>query len=123
MMRDRVVVPVGPVPDRSQHTIGVEIERIGAAAELGRQQRDPFAEAASADVGLGVDQFTDNVVALGFGISGAGVLSALIRNRAGGFDPGISDRRGLASDRRSGDNFEEVAAVELRLWFLGRLDR
>ncbi len=57
MMADRVVVAVVPVPDRAQHAIGVEIDRVGAAAHLGRQQRDPVAEALAPDVGARVDDF------------------------------------------------------------------
>ena len=57
VMADRIVVAVVPVPDRTQHAVGVEIDRVGAAAHLGRQQRHPVAEALAPDVGARVDDF------------------------------------------------------------------
>ena len=64
MMADRAVVAVVPVPDRGQHAVGVEIEGVGPAAQLGRQQRDPLPEAASLDVGLAVDDLANDVLLL-----------------------------------------------------------
>jgi len=78
VMGYRVEIPVGPIPDRRQNAVGVEIERVSAATELGRKQRDPFPEAAPADVGLRVDQRPFDVLALRVGVASAGVPGTLI---------------------------------------------
>ena len=103
MVADRAVVTVGPVPDRSQHPVGIEIERIGAAAELGRQQRDPVAEAASLDVGPAVDDLADDMLLLG--ASTNRLEDAVVRRAAqrvvaehGGF----GDARGADGDVQHG---------------------
>ena len=79
MMADGIVVAVVPVPDRAQHTIGVEIDRIGAAAHLGWQQRHPVAEALAPDVGARVDDFAGD--------------RRLLRAAAGGADDAVVRRR------------------------------
>src|SRR6516165_9729309 len=113
-MRDWIVVAVGPIPDRCQHAVRVEVERVGAAAELGRKQRNPFAQPAPADVGLGIDQFTRDVVALRFRISAAGMLGALLGYRSG-CNPGMPNRGRFANDGRTGHDLQQIAAVEFRL--------
>jgi hypothetical protein len=42
----------------------MEVDGVGAAAELGWQQQDPASQAASADVGLGVGQLAGDRLAL-----------------------------------------------------------
>jgi hypothetical protein len=66
MMRDRVVVAIVPVPNRCEHPVGVEVERVATAAEFRRQKGDPFAEAAAADIGFGIDEFAADRVTLRF---------------------------------------------------------
>ena len=82
MVADRIVVAVVPVPDRAQHAVGVEVDGIGAAAQLGRQQGDPVAETLAADIGAAVDDLAHDVVALRLGVVGAGMAHAVVGDRA-----------------------------------------
>ena len=68
--------------------------RIGAAAQLGRQQGDPVAEALPPDIGPGVDDLAHDVVALRFGVVGAGVAQAVVRHRSAAQGV-VAEHRGL----------------------------
>jgi hypothetical protein len=50
----------------------VQIDRIGAAAHLGGQQRDPVPQALATHVGLRVDDLTDDVLVLRLGEESVG---------------------------------------------------
>ncbi len=67
MMRDRVVVAVVPIRDPGERPAGIEVHRVGAAAHLGRHQKNPVAEASAAHIRLRIDQFAIDGMALGFG--------------------------------------------------------
>ena len=103
MVGDRVVVAVVPVPDRGENPIRIEIERIGAAAHLGRQHRDPVAQALPPHIRPGVDELPGDVVALCFGVVGAGMAKALIGDRSGSQYLGADDRRLGDTGRADGD--------------------
>ena len=75
---------------------------------VGRQ--NPSAQAASADVGLGVGQLARNRLALRPNVETA-CRRVGSRSRV---DPRISHRGGFACDRRAGDDFENIAAVDHR---------
>ena len=80
VMRDRVEVAVGPEGDPGEAAAGIEVYCVGAAAELGRQQKNPIAKASAAEIRLGVDQLALDIVALGFRVGIAGMPGAVGRN-------------------------------------------
>ena len=106
MVADRIVVAVVPVPDRGQHAVRVEIDRIGAAAQLRRQQRDPVAEALPADIGPAVHDLAHDARRLG--VVGAGMLQAVVRHRAAAQGV-VSDHRGLGGGRGADRDVEHRA--------------
>ena len=115
MMRDRVVVAVVPIPDRCEHPVGVEVERVATAAEFRRQKGDPFAEAATADIGFGIDEFTADRVTLcrrdhrvAEALRAAGCRGAKCAEGTALHDV-VAERRGFAGDRRAGRDFQPAA--------------
>ncbi len=112
MVADRIVVAVVPVPDGTDHAVRVEVHGVGAATHLGRQQRDPVAQALPAYVGAGVDELARDVVALCFGVVGAGMAQALVGDRSGAQNLVAEDRRLGDAGRADGD-VEYRAAAEL----------
>jgi len=86
----------------------MQVDRVGSAAELGRKQQDPSAQASPGDVGLGVGHLAHNGLALG-----ANVEAACRRARCGpAFDPRIPDRCCLARDCCAGYDLDEIAAID-----------
>lgn len=113
MMGDRVEVAVCPIPDGGQDPVGVEVERIGAAAKLGRQKGDPFAEPSPANVRARVDERALDIVALRLSVTVARMLSALVGNGAASHQ-GIGHRRCFACNRGACDDLKKIAAIEAR---------
>src|SRR4029450_10593087 len=111
MVADRIVVAVIPVPDRAQHAVGVEVDGIGAAAHLGRQQGDPVAETLAADVGPAVDALAHDVVALSLGVVGAGVADAVIGDRAAA-ERIVAQDAGFGGDGRADGGVEHGAPAD-----------
>jgi hypothetical protein len=127
VMRDRVVIAVIPVGDPGERAAGVEVHRIGAAAKLGRHQQHPGAEFPAADVGLRVDQFAIDGMALRLGgDGGAGPKPALryvLPGRVLPGDHGIAENDGFADHRGAGRPGENGTPIESRRCFLRHIGR
>jgi hypothetical protein len=113
MMRDRVEIAVIPVRDPGQRPPGIEVDRVGSAAELGRHQQHPVAEIPAANLGLRIDQLALDVMALGFGGAGAAVHDAVRRYLLPG-DHRVAEHGGLAGRGGAGRPFQQAAPVEPR---------
>ncbi len=110
MVRDRVEVAIVPIRDPGEAAARVEVHGVGAAAHLGRHQQHPVAEAAAADVGLGVYELALDIVPLRLGVGVAGVPGAMRRDLV--LDDGIAEGGGLADRGGAGDDSQEVAPVD-----------
>ena len=107
MVGDRVEVAVVPVPDRAQHPVRVQVKGVGAAAHLRRQQGDPLAEAAAADIGGRIRHLADDALLLrAVAAARAGTLAARAADRR------IAQRRGLTGHGRAGDDLQRIAPAE-----------
>ena len=122
VMRDRIVVAVVPVGDPGERAAGVEVHRIGAAAELGRHQQHPVAEFSTAHVGLRIDQLAIDGMALWLGRDGSTGPEPAVRRGLSG-NHGIAEHDGFADRGRPRRPGEDAAAIEFRRRFLRRIGR
>ncbi len=109
-MRDRIEIAVGPISDKPEASSGIQIDRVGGAAELRRHQQDPISEPSPADIGARIDQLAFDVVPLRLGVGISGVFQAMRRD-ALVFDR-VTKRRGLAHGGGCRNDGQEIAAVE-----------